>query len=360
MLQIQERGVVDPDIPNFTLTPDSFNYLKVFQKSDLIIPTYELSIKTPNKSIINHIKKNNTKLKIKIGSSVKDVKEYDFLINNYSLSFSGEIHNIILTGRLDMTDFYTKMEQKVYNNQTTDTILYQLSNIDADVDYIGNDSQIWLKHNITEKEWVERLLKNHYISDDTFALGAYTIDKKLIVRDVLKELSKEPFIKFYNQPQGQSSSKIRYDSMRIESDYALPQAILGGGRKLSVYNMITNEESFMVADGKSFKASIDELTVNRQIPTLFDTYNVYDKFYTSELHTISKKLNLFSTNVILTISNNYLNDERLPLLKNVRLITNDTGDTLDDTFTGNYLVTEKNLYIDTKSMTQQITLNRGY
>jgi len=147
--------------------------------------------------------------------------------------------------------------------------------------------------------------------------------------------------------------------MTVESDYGLSQSVLGGGRELCVYNMVNNEEQLTIADGKNTEGSnLDMWNTNRPIPTLFDTFKVYDKFYSSELNTISKKVNLFSLNVYLNITVKFLDEADFPLLTEVKLKPNDTADSIDSNLGGVYLITEKILYIDKKVMNQRIRLNK--
>ena len=205
MFQLQENGVIDCNIDGFELNLNTFEYLKVLQQSDLILPMFELSINIDDYSIISNINKNNTPIKISFGKSISDIVEYEFLINNYTLNIKGDKYNCILYGILDLKDYYTIQLQKSFKDMTTDTLLSMLEHITPDIDYVGDDSQIWIRHNITEKDWVRRLTKNAYISDDDFPLSAITISKKLIVKSVKKLLSSNPKFTFYNQPQGQSS-----------------------------------------------------------------------------------------------------------------------------------------------------------
>ena len=145
----------------------------------------------------------------------------------------------------------------------------------------------------------------------------------------------------------------------IESDYALPQSVIGGGREFVQYDMINNETTNIILDGKSINGkNLDNFENNRQIPTLFSTHNTHDNFYMSEINTISRKVNLFSTNLYLNITTKYLDENDFPLLTPVKFIGNNNADSIDDVMNGTYLLTEKNLFINKKTMTQRIRLNR--
>jgi len=361
VINIKEGMSVDIKIGNILFTKLNFILLKIVQEADNIIPQFELQLTMFDPSILPEIKKNNAIINIGWGRSNSDVTLKKWRIKSYQFQPDEDKYSVKLTGILDVIG-YTNQIKITSVKDTSDKILKAITTLTPDINWIGKDKQYWLRHNIPEKEFVDRVVSNAFLAKDDLPIVAVNIDSKLIGVSVKKKFGEEPKQIFTNRKVDEDTSKIRFTSYSLEGDSSIFKYMFSEGTVTNVYDFnkgsmkdySSNQKSMV--DGKDY----EEVTYSRESPPLIDCGNCHDDYYQAYTSNLSNKVNLYGNTLYLFVSRKFLPESDLKLLDLVKVMLNKSDGAIEDMLKGKYLITSKNIIIQQKGFTQRLGLSRDF
>ena len=360
MINIQNQAVVEFTLGSYTLkSVHEFKGLLISETVGLGIPIFQITLRQNNFKLYNEIKvgRNCT---IKFGHTIETLNQFNFVVVNYSY---GQITNegalLTISGMLDVRDFITQPKTDFFNNKATYQVLGALNFVKPKINYISDDTQIWLRPNITEKEFAEELLLHSHIPD-SFVIFGLNIKKELIVYDAKKKFAEEPKTTFINKPSQSPPSIVSYDNFTLESDNAIINHFLTD----RVQPIQTNTDwkiNYITADTKAINGkNYYEVANKRMLPPKIDCGNCHGNYYNAEIYNLTKWSQLLNHNIYLTITQAFLTEDDLTLLDKVKLTQNHSQYKGLDNISGDYIIGQKEYMFSTTSVMQKFRLNRDF
>lgn len=354
-IKVEFDGLVDF---NFKM----FNKLVIHEQAGLILPVFELVLFQTDYSLYKSIIKQNLIIKISYGSNIDNVKTFEFVLMNYAFVQMNKGYTLSLTGILNVKDFTNKIDITAEKG-TSDKILSNMSTVTPLVDYVGNDEQVWIRHNCTEKDFAERIIKHAYIEEKDLVMSALTVNKELVLKGYKKAIKDKEVIEFKEEKENTSPNKIRIDGFQLESDSAIWSSFLSEGRKLPVISAKDRKIELLEPINESLKDSkkYQEQTYNTHYKPILDNGNCHDNYYRAWLNNLNYFVQLIRNNVYINISKSFLDNDDLKLLDTVKF-TPDNPNSQDfvDSVSGKYILTEKITEITQKGFKHTIRINRDY
>lgn len=360
MIQINGRcfiGVEMDGLEVFNIT--HFKKLVVNEGTGLTLPVFELTLHQSDYRLHRTLVRPNTKIKITYGASATNAIPYDFIILNYSFN-KGESakFDLVLSGVLDLSDFINIPTIKHFD-KTSNAILSEISTVIPIVEYAGADQQVWIQHNISDKNFIERVLANSYISDTDVVISSLNVGKELVARSVKTQLSKSGVV-VANEGKG----GIRFDYIKVESDAAVWSHFFSEGRTLPVFKVKDRSTDYYTPGLESIGDSqiYNNLTTGYQYPTLLDCGNCHENYYKAWADNLSKNTQFSNNKVYVFVSNYYLANDELKVTDTIKLVVNNSSyNELADPMSGKYILSEKSTVITAKyGYNHRLSLIRDY
>lgn len=339
-----------------------FDRFVLHEQSGLIIPTFELVLFQTDYSLYSSIIKTNLKIEISYGSSIDKVKKYEFSLLNYVYTQSEKGYDLSLTGILHVKDFTNKIEISA-NEDKSNNILSGFKTIKPIIDYKGDDKQVWIRHNCTEKDFAERILKHAYIEEKDLVISALTVGKELIAKSYKESIKDKEIKEFKEEKENESPSKIRMDGFQLESDSAIWSNFLSEGRRLPVISVRDRKMEILEPTQGSLKNSktYQEQSNNTNHKPILDAGNCHNNYYKAWLNNLNYFVQLIRNNVFINTSKAFMNNNDLKLLDTVKFVPdNPNNQDFVDSISGKYILTEKITEITQKGFKQRFRLNRDY
>lgn len=361
MFNIDNRLYVDVVIEGLdSLSSRNFISLSIDETAGLVAPRFELHLFQTDFRLYPSLVKNNLPIEISYGVDPESVNVITVRLSNYLYSPVGSGYNLTLTGLLDLGDFTHKASISA-EKTTSDAILRGLTSITPEINYTGDDEQVWIQHNVPEKEYVERVLKNAYISEDDTIVSALTINGVLIARSLKEAFSKEPIKKIKVKPQNSSPDIIRYDAYQVESDSAIWSNLLSEGRRLPVFDLDRNMGLIEPPSGSiNLQGEYEGLSDNTNYPPVLDSGNCHDNFHKAWLNNLHRSVQLMRNNVYIDIGRTFIPDRVLKLLDLVKFTPNNPNNSPIESIAGKYMITRKFTKIELTGFSMRLGLNRDY
>lgn len=339
-----------------------FDRFILHEQAGLIIPIFELVLFQTDYSLYKTIIKTNLKMTISYGPSIDKVKKYKFVLLNYMYTQKDKGFDLSLTGILDVKDFTNKIDISA-SEVNSNEILSSMKTIIPVIDYKGDDKQVWIRHNCTEKDFAERIIKHAYIEEKDLVMSALTVNKEMIVKGYKKAIKDKEIIEFKEGKENESADKIRMDGFQLESDSAIWSNFLSEGRKLPVVSAKDRKMEMLSPSQGSLKNSklYQEQSDNVHHKAILDNGNCHDNYYKAWLNNLNYFVQLIRNNVIINISKTFLDNNTVKLLDTVKF-TPDNPNSQDfvDSISGKYILTEKITEITQKGFKHSVKLNRDY
>lgn len=358
MITLGNNSSIEVSLGDYTLTSfQDFTGLTIIESSGVVIPSFELQLRTTKVSVISALRSNNCKVTVSFGPDTDHLQTYDVLVMNYNFTSNGDdSFTLGITGILDLKDF-TNPTKIQFIEETSDKVLASISSITPMVDYTGADKQIWIQHNNTDKNFVERVLEHAFIAEDDCVISALTIAKELIVKSAKKTFSGGPLVVFDN------SASTSYNKFKFESDSALWSGFLSEGRKLPIIHIKERKVEMMDTPSQSLVDSkaVSDYTTNVNFPFIVDNGNCHDNYYKAWLGNLAYQSNLNRHVLYLFLDQSYLDNDKLKLLDLVQITSSDNSHFEEgDPTLGKYIVTEKITHIGPDKYSQRLRLARDF
>ena len=362
MITLDGNCVVDASIDGSellsSLTPASFRSLKILERSGVILPVFELTLLQAGFQLVKDLRKVNSKIKLSYGVSKDTLRTYTYNILNYNSVSSNGQQLFTLTGVLDVPEF-TNVPRIQFIEGTSDQVFNKISSLKPEVNYSGGDNQIWIQHNNSDKNFVERVLAHSFVSDNNCILGAITSDSQLIITS-LKDAFSSNEAKYNIGISGQNA--IKPIGISVESDSALWSSFLSEGRSLSILNVEDrsidhfSSSPVSVVDNSSNSGVLE----NVAYPLQLNNGNCHDNYYQAYINNLNYSTQLLRNCVYVTTSS-YLPNDELKLHDLLNYMTSDKSlNSTVDAMSGTYILMEKVMSFSDRSFTQRLKLCRDF
>lgn len=363
MIKVNESMYLDIKFEGFEeLTLNQFVRLVVVEEHSLRPPIFELTLFQTDYSLYPHVTEINKPIEIRYGMAADDVETYKFLMLNYGYTPTEGGFKLLITGYLDLFDFYNKAAIAAFDSES-DKVLSALEGVKPLIDYKGADKQAWIQPNVSNKTFAESILKNAYIAEDDFILSALTVKGELVARSVKQAFKEEPIKIFREAPMDENLEYIRIASFSLESDSAMWSHFLSEGKQQPLVSVgdrsLTSVEPQLgsVKTGESFYKKL----TNRKFPPLLDAGNCHDNYYKAGLQNLNYSVQFMRNNVYLKTARRFISNEDLKMCDLVQFIPDDRRQQdFIDAIQGKYFITAKKTAITTTNTQHAFVLNRDY
>lgn len=337
------------------------NFIGVIVVEDgrgLVVPAAEIMLRQMDRSLYPYVSKKGLKITLTYGTNPETANTYEFsLVNHIYESAEGGGFKLTLSCLLDVSDFTNKASIQSFDG-TSDDVLSQLGSVTPVIDYKGDDKQFWIRHNNSEKNFAERVLKHAYISDDDMVVGALTVGKQLVVRSVKDAFESEPVVKFTDITSPGNLKVANFNTYSSQSDNAIWSKFLAEGRTLTVTKR-DNRESVILypaTGGVINKGSTLDMEENVGFPPVLDNLNCHDKYWQAWLNNLSRSVEWLSHNVVLSTMYRFFSNDDLKLLDVVDFQPSNPGnDDYVSSLAGKYMAIYK-----VSSISQKGSMNKFY
>jgi hypothetical protein len=358
MIEIKGRCIIEVELEGLDeLNKDNFTSLLVEEDAGGIPASFDLILRQVDYRLLEVVRKTNAPIKISYGKDAKTRKTHDFVILGYDYLPSKTGLDLTLTGILDLVDYVSKPAIS-FIDDTSDKVFSSFAHVTPKVEYTGADKQVWLRHNITEKAWFDRVLHKVFIAEDDVVLSAITVSKELIVVSAKTQLAKKEVKRFSNSETEPTS--LRIHTFRILSNTAYLSKFLSEGRGVHTVSLLERKLEDLTPkptslDGKVYSHTQD----NAQYPPVLDNGNCHEEYYNSPVNNLSKLVDFQRNIVELPLYDIFLSDDDLKLLDPVFFVPPEgTSGVSHGTPIGKYLVQAKKVYFSQKELVSTLTFAR--
>lgn len=394
----------DGEVVDFQLTVDSFERLEIITECDNVLPMCELTFKLPNYSLFDIISKSETSFVLTASDVQENVEddEVRYRISNYRITqgANGKIY-YTLYGILKSDKYDKDIHILSYNMNSFEAIKQlELGEITLDQEdlYESKDKQVWIQHNCSTKEFINRILKNAFIEDGDSPLSAITLDKKLRVISIRKAFEKaaekmsktkkddntkdkkegneaeqkkeEPEIIVFSNHE---ENTIRYASYAVMTNRGILQKAFVDEREQPVIDMFVKDKGkdtniiwksllnlFGVKSETPEKETKPSGTYGEGIdyPILINAGNCHENYYKAYINNIKAKALLHSLCIDLTVDLEYFKERRLRVLDIVEFKPYDESLKPIKEISGLFMITKKIVTFENGKNVTKLTLSK--
>jgi len=340
-LEINFEGKTEP------LSTTEFESLVIVQEAGMIVPTFELQLKQNDYSYYEFLVKNNMPIEIILGRDLESAQKYNFIMIDYNYFINNNGLNVVMSGILDVTQFARIPRIHSYEGNSYE-VLANIQSLKMDIDYISDDSQYWIQHNISDKKYCENIIRNSYIDEQDFVLSAININGEVTLRSAIKALNEPNNEVNFSTTDGDEET-FSMSGFEIGSESGVwayqfsdnrPQPLLSvknrGVDKLeSTQNSIKTETVYNNFIEKSI-----------QFPTRLDLGNCHDNYYKAETQNLNKETLFFRNKIVTGTSNYFFPTNSLKLLDTIHFTVSKTDGiygTTTDQLSGRYVLTKNTM-----------------
>lgn len=361
IIDINDNCVIEIVLKEIVINKHNFVQLLIIQEADNILPHFSLDLEMFDTSILKELKNNNTIIEINFGKDLSTLVKRKFRIKNHRMRSKGNKFSIMISGILDVADYTNQLNIIAIEGTSDEVFTKELKTVKLDIQYKGQDKQNWIRHNLPEKEFVDRVMRNAFIAEDDLVLCSLNIDKTLRFISLKEKFKGTELFTFANESDNEGTD-VRYSNLSVETDDSIWKYLVSEGIQQPVYDLQAGELGYITANNKSTKTGLinDEITDNRNAPLLINNGNCFARYYHAYASNLSNKVNLFSYSIWLDISQRFFKETELSLLDLISIIPPKHNGEIDDTLKGKYIITAKNILLTQKGFVQKVRLNRDY
>lgn len=276
------------DLEDFITEPDDLKLFALEENTGNVLPMFTMEFISRNTEIIRRLN-NSTTLLVQFGPS-RD--EYD----DIPLSISTAVYKDLgtssryytLKGFLDTTEY--GQVPKIFISDKKSGVEVIAERVKPYFKFVSNtnksqDSQNWIQHNISTREFINNTYMHCY-SPKSFFATAITYDKKFILKDVKKEASakgQKPDWVISNYDKGFNVIK-HLGNVVVESKQGLINSLIGQGRKRIVYDIISGENESIYKELEPILALTNKVAKKASLEAKFvgsalQNENTHDNFF---------------------------------------------------------------------------------
>ncbi len=358
MIDIKGRCLVEVELEGLDgLNRDNFSSLLIEEDAGGIPSSFDLVLRQVDYRLLETVRKTNAPIKISYGKDARTRKTHDFVIVGYDYLPDKTGLELTLTGILDLVDFVSK-PAIAWVDDTSDKVFSSFAHVTPVIDYTGADKQVWLRHNITEKVWFDRVIHHTFIAADDIALPAITVSKELRIVSAKEQLAKDAVLKLSNSSTEDNSLHVH--TFRLMSATAYLSKFLSEGRGVHTVSLLERKLEDVTpkptsVDGEVYSHTSD----NAQYPPILDNGNCHAEFYNAPVNNLAKLVDFQRNLVELPLYDIFLSDDELKLLDPVFFVPPEgTTGVSHGTPIGKYLLQAKKVYFSQEELISTVTLSR--
>lgn len=361
MIKIEGKCEIEVNMEGLDgVNPDNFISLLVEEDAGGMPASFDLILRQANYDLIDIVAKGNTPISISYGKDASTRKNHEFYIVNYSYEPAKDgTLTLILTGLLDLSDFVSKPDI-LFIEGTSDKVLGSFSTVTPVIKYTGADEQVWLRHNITEKNWFDRILHHIFIAEDDVPLAALTTSKEMIVTSAKTALGETEKFTFTNADNIPNSRKVL--NFRLLSNTAYLSKFLSEGRQVKTVSLLERELNDPTPKPTNIDGQVHSHTTdNAQFPPILDNGNCHAEYYNAPVSNLAKLVDFERFLVEFDLNDIYFSDDDLKLLDPVIFQPSDaTSGVSQSKASGKYLVAGKKSFFSQTDLRTTLTLARSH
>lgn len=355
MFQVNDSCFVDLKFEGFDVGLLPTNFVKATLIEDargIITPVLSLTLSQPNRDLYRYLKR-GLLLEFTFGNNSSNAKTYKFRLVNYNYSKAdATFFNLELSCLLDVFEFTNSTDIRFVDG-TSDEVFKDLKTVTPDVDYEGDDEQVWIQHNNSEKDFAERVLSHAYVDEDDFVVAALTLDSKLVARSTKKVLDEGVHKYTFHQEIGDLN--IQYTDFSVKTDGAIWSKLLSEGRPLVIVSRDGRDNDILFPS--KHPPLLDK---NVSFPPQLDSLNCHENYYQAWINNLSNAVDWMSDVVYTDSGRRILNNDELQLLDPVMFLPNNPeADNFVSDISGKYILIYKETWVTQKASSQVFQLARG-
>lgn len=352
MIKIDGRLVTELTFENFAgLTLGNFGYVKILESAGLSPPLVEIRLNQSNLNLYTTLVKLNLPLKLSYGTSTSDLTEANLVLVDYEYISEPSGYGLLLIATLDIQKFRAISEITSTVGTSADA-LRTLKHLSLDINYQSDDSQTWIRPNISERDFLERTLLHSYISDSDFVSSAITIESELRLLSTKSIFESNPKITLINRGVNRAG-EVSFGDYGIKSNSSATSQFLSEGKTLNVVKLKGREDTSQNHSMTSVGGSdIQESWSNTPYPPQLDNGNCHENYYKARVANLSFYSQIIRNQVDVPLTNTiFLTNNKLKLLDCVAFLPSDPSRVeMAHPLSGNYLLMTKETYFDQKTV----------
>ncbi len=364
MLKVNDKCQIDISFDGFDgLVRQNFISLVIVEDGRGIVPPqFEIQLRQMDRSLNKTVSRRGLPITVSYGASFDNVETHEFQLINKYYEEDGDGFILHLSGLLSCRAFTNNIDILAIDG-TSDEVFNSLTTVKPLVSYTGNDKQVWIRHNNSEKNFAERVLFHSYISDDDLVVAAHTVGNELIVKSAKEALKSDPVVTFGEASLNTNPDLIRYDQYIPESDNAIFPQFLSEGRTLTVVSLEDRNPRILTPSiGSVYDGSVyTESDQNLSFPPVLDSGNTHENYHQAWLNNLSHSAQFLMENITIDSSYRYIPNSLLKLLDPVEFLpSNPSNDSFVSQAAGMYLVAMKTTAITQIGFLSSFLLGRDF
>lgn len=339
----------------------NFVYIKILETAGLQPPIYEIKLNQSNLDLYASLTTLNLKMKLQLGTSVDTLIESNLTLVDYQYDPKDKGFHLTLFAMQDVHDFTTLSD--IYAiDATSDIVMSSIKHLIPLVDYEGDDTQPWIRHNNSEKDFVERVLLHSYISDDDFVSSAISMESEMIMKSTKGVYNSDPILTLINESEKRSKDSAYYSDYSIRSNSSVLSHFLSEGRDQNVVKLSKREDNNQEYKYQPTENQPPPDLKNVKYPPVLDNGNCHSNYYRAKLLNLSNYAQIGRSELVVNLENTvFLPNSYLKLLDCVKFYPKNGSTTVaDDPLVGNYMLTTKETYFDQKVVRHSLGLSRNF
>lgn len=323
------------------LSPLEFDSLLI-KEGILFVPICEIHFRSMSFDFLKF--KSGTKIEISYSFMDNPFVKLEFVLNNIIIdSLNIKEINYIVSGILSLDKFLTEIKQEIKEKKTLKEVITSFNNIkvkwDSSLD--SDDKQNWIRYNLSEFMWLKSILPFINLKNDT-PLLCLTKHREIKMVALKERLDKPPKAKLFLTKTKLGDNEYQIHQFRYETDNSF-KFLFPKGSYIKVYDYLTKK-------AKNQPMEVDsDFEVKAMRKTHIWLGNTYKEYWKTKIRNISNWVDFLSENVIITLSQGWIPDDKLDLLDTFLLqIDSDRYQSVDK-INKKWVITQKQLIINSDS-----------
>ena len=364
MININSQVAVDLELDGFgELTYGNFISALIIEQSGLQLPILQLDLVQPDYRMMKTLIEQDVTFTFKWGASKSDIQSAKFRTINHAYRQGTADFALTLYAVLDIRDFCNTKRIRFFEQDSAAT-LKSISSIDVVTNYSGSDKQVWIQHNNSDWNFVDRVIDYAYPEDNDCVVGFITTERKLYISSIRKVFSQEPTWTFTETSRSEGAAKTSIlTQIKPESDTGNYSSLVSENKTLPVQDAVERRLIVYSTNTDSIAGSGNTTTLNfnTNIQTRYNNGNCHSNYYQAWLNNYNNAVQM-NRNILYIEANSRFhtnNDVKIGDLVKV-VFNNQYKAQKADIISGKYVVTEKSTRLSSYGFLQRFKLCRDY
>lgn len=270
MIGIKGSWVINASINDIMIKSEELAYLNQIEESGFtVLPSLDLALLTSDRKLIEACNKNSI-IKIMISKDLESDKFFEFIIFSVKTEvLAGKKSSITISAIFNLPKYYYECEIDYFNGTSIEAVTKEFNKLGLSVEVNSNtnDTQSWLKYNLTPQKFIQDLMKVSYKDPNSvFSVGVMS-DKTVRVFDLIKSIKSATKVIGYTDNSDYLYTRIH----KVNNNYGLLDSLSGAGKYIENYNLVS--DGYFKEKAKTTIITTDEIV----------EFSDLNRFYSSEL-----------------------------------------------------------------------------